>query len=65
MIRCCTGRLSFLPQRAYSDPIRPLIPTQVGHPFRRNAATDSDVKPATIPVLLGIGGRRPSECGAG
>ncbi len=25
---------------AYSDPSRPLIPTQVGHPFRRNAATD-------------------------
>jgi len=48
-------------QRAYSDPIRPLIPTQVGHPFRRNAATDSDVKPATISSLLGIGGRHPSE----
>ena len=28
--------------RAYSDPSRPLIPTQVGHPFRRNAATDSE-----------------------
>lgn len=46
---------------AYSDPSRPLIPTQVGHPFRRNAATDSDVKPATISSLLGIGGRHPSE----
>ena len=46
---------------AYSDASRPLIPTQVGHPFRRNAATDSDRKPATFPSLLGIGGRHPSE----
>ncbi|TXG86024.1 MAG: hypothetical protein E6R14_03575, partial [Thermomicrobiales bacterium] len=46
---------------AYSDPSRPLIPTQGGHPFRRNAATDSDVKPATFSSLLGIGGRHPSE----
>jgi hypothetical protein len=46
---------------AYSDPSRPLIPTQVGHPFRRNAATDSDRKSATFPSLLGIGGRHPSE----
>jgi hypothetical protein len=48
-------------ETAYSDPSRPLIPTQVGHPFRRNAATDSDRKPATFPSLLGIGGRHPSE----
>jgi hypothetical protein len=40
---------------AYSDPFRPLIPTQVGHPFRRN--------PATILSSLGIGGRHPSEWG--
>ncbi|ALA57792.1 hypothetical protein NITMOv2_1364 [Nitrospira moscoviensis] len=46
---------------AYSDPSRPLIPTQVGHPFRRNAATDSDRKSATVSSLLGIGGRHPSE----
>ena len=46
---------------AYSDPSRPLIPTQVGHPFRRNAATDSDRKSATFPSPLGIGGRHPSE----
>jgi hypothetical protein len=50
---------------AYSDPSRPLIPTQVGHPFRRNAATDSEVKPATFPSPLRIGGRHPSESGAG
>ena len=48
-------------QVAYSDPSRPLIPTQVGHPFRRNAATDSDRKPATFSSLLGIGGRHPSD----
>ena len=52
-------------QSAYSDPSRPLIPTQVGHPFRRNAATDSEVNPATLSSLLGIGGRHPSESGAG
>ena len=46
---------------AYSDPSRPLIPTQVGHPFRRNSATDSDRNPATILRVLGIGGRHPSE----
>ncbi|TKB72406.1 MAG: hypothetical protein E8D45_10870 [Nitrospira sp.] len=46
---------------AYSDPSRPLIPTQVGHPFRRNPATDSDGNPATILSFLGIGGRHPSE----
>ena len=46
---------------AYSDPSRPLIPTQVGHPFRRNAATESEVNPATFPSPLGIGGRHPSE----
>jgi transposase-like protein len=50
---------------AYSDPIRPLIPTQVGHPFRRNAATDSEVNPATFPSPLGIGGRHPVESWAG
>ncbi|MBA5864861.1 MAG: hypothetical protein GDA65_19445 [Nitrospira sp. CR1.1] len=43
--------------RAYSDPSRPLIPTQVGHPFRRNAATDPETKSATFSSLLGIGGR--------
>ena len=48
-------------QLAYSDPSRPLIPTQVGHPFRRNAATDSEGNPATFPRPLGIGGRHPSE----
>ena len=46
---------------AYSDPSRPLIPTQVGHPFRRNAATDSEVNPATHSSSLGIGGRHPLE----
>ena len=46
---------------AYSDPSRPLIPTQVGHPFRRNSATDSDRNPATILRVLGIGGRHASE----
>ena len=51
----------FVARCAYSDPSRPLIPTQVGHPFRRNAATDSDRKSATISSLLGIGGRHPSE----
>ncbi|NGZ11789.1 MAG: hypothetical protein CV088_20875 [Nitrospira sp. LK70] len=50
---------------AYSDPSQPLIPTQVGHPFRRNAATDSEVNPATFPSPLGIGGRHLSESGAG
>ena len=50
---------------AYSDPSRPLIPTQVGHPFRRNAATDSEAKPATFPSPLGIGGRHPSDFWAG
>ncbi len=50
-----------LRMNAYSDPSRPLIPTQVGHPFRRNAATDSDRKSATFPSPLGIGGRHPSE----
>jgi hypothetical protein len=50
---------------AYSDPSRPLIPTQVGHPFRWNAATGSEVNPATFPSPLGIGGRHPSESWAG
>jgi len=27
---------------AYSEPIPPLIPTQIVHPFRSNSATDSD-----------------------
>ena len=45
---------------AYSDPSRPLIPTQVGHPFRPIPATDSDGNPATILRFLGIGGRHPS-----
>ena len=53
------GRRKRLP--AYSNPSRPLIPTQVGHPFRRNAATDSEPKSATFSSLLGIGGRHPSE----
>ncbi|MDI3464523.1 MAG: hypothetical protein OJF50_003344 [Nitrospira sp.] len=48
-------------KRAYSDPSRPLIPTPVGHPFRRNAATDCEVNPATHSSSLGIGGRHPSE----
>jgi nucleoside 2-deoxyribosyltransferase len=29
-------------QTAYSEPIPPLIPTQIVHPFRSNSATDSD-----------------------
>ena len=33
---------------AYSGRFRPGIPTEAGHPFRRKAATDSDVKPATF-----------------
>jgi hypothetical protein len=50
-----------LGEDAYSDPSRPLIPTQVGHPFRRNAATDSEMNAATFPSPLGIGGRHPTE----
>ena len=33
---------------AYSGRFRPGIPTEAGHPFRRKAATYSDVKPATF-----------------
>ena len=50
-----------LSQYAYSDPSQPLIPMQVGHPFRWNAASDSEVNPATDSSLLGIGGRHLSE----
>ena len=65
LVEVCNSYMVHERETAYSDPSRPLIPTQVGHPFRRNAATDSEVKPATFPSPLGIGGRHPSDSRAG
>ena len=45
----------------YSEPFRPPIPTEAGHPFRGKAATDSDVKAATFRGLVGTGSRNASE----
>ena len=44
-------------QAAYSEPNRPPIPIEGGHPFRGKAATHSDRKAATFGPLLGMGGR--------
>lgn len=46
---------------AYSGRFRPGIPTEAGHPFRRKAATYSDVKPATFWGGIGMGGRNQAE----
>jgi Aconitase C-terminal domain len=42
---------------AYSEPTRPPIPIESGHPFRGKAATHSDRKAATFSPLVGISGR--------
>lgn len=42
---------------AYSEPNRPPIPIEGGHPFRGKAATHSDRKAATFGPLAGMGGR--------
>lgn len=45
----------------YSEPSRPPIPLEGGHPFRAKAASHSALKPATFSASVGIGGRLPLE----
>ncbi len=52
-VEYCRVESSIGNEGAYSDALWPLIPIQVGHPFRSKLATYSDPKWPVVPIQSG------------